>query len=253
MRVGGRNRLMHWTGTIDPVQAGQERPAGSDTPGRGGDRAGGVVAIAGEGRIGAIETDVLPLERRTRLFRAALPGAAGPDRDQRHELAPVRWSRPGPRRRAGDRRGPARSGRRGSHDRDARGARLRQLVADAPEPERTGRVARWLTDRVQRLARGVARGRLGRPADSPGRDARGLTGPSAARRPRPPRRPGRLAYSARRPDRQQSRSERGSDRAFGRPQGVPPATRRPVRRRRSTRGPPSSCATWRSVAASSGS
>ena len=68
MGVGGRNRLMHWTGTTIPYKPGKNdlldvtRRVGAVLD------AGGVVAIAGEGRIGAVESRLLPLSEGAAYF-----------------------------------------------------------------------------------------------------------------------------------------------------------------------------------------
>ena len=153
MRVGGRNRLMQWTGGTIPYKPGKNdlleatRRVGAVIDG------GGVVAIAGEGRIGAIETEVLPLNDGPAYFalRSHVP------------LVPIAingtsWLRFGGRVRV--RIGEPVIGQ-GRPDRAAVEAmtaalteRLRALVADAPEPERTGRLARWLTDRFNEWPEG---------------------------------------------------------------------------------------------------
>jgi 1-acyl-sn-glycerol-3-phosphate acyltransferase len=153
MRVGGRNRLMQWTGGTIPYKPGKNdlleatRRVGAVIDG------GGVVAIAGEGRIGAIETEVLPLNDGPAYFalRSHVP------------LVPIAingtsWLRFGGRVRV--RIGEPVVGQ-GRPDRAAVEAmtaalteRLCALVADAPEPERTGRLARWLTDRFNEWPEG---------------------------------------------------------------------------------------------------
>jgi 1-acyl-sn-glycerol-3-phosphate acyltransferase len=153
MRVGGRNRLMQWTGATIPYKPGKNdlleatRRVGSVIDG------GGIVAIAGEGRIGAIEAEVLPLNDGPAYFalRSHVP------------LVPIAingtsWLRFGARVRV--RIGEPVVGQ-GRPDRAAVEAmtatltgRLRELVADAPEPERTGRLARWLTDRFNEWPEG---------------------------------------------------------------------------------------------------
>jgi 1-acyl-sn-glycerol-3-phosphate acyltransferase len=146
MRVGGRNRLMQWTGTTIPYKPGKNDLLEATRRVGAVIGAGGVVAIAGEGRIGAIEHDVLPLNDGPAYFalRSRVP------------LVPIAingtsWLRFGGRVRV--RVGEPVTGE-GRPDRAAvdamtatLGARLRQLVAEAPEPDRIGRVAGWLTDR----------------------------------------------------------------------------------------------------------
>ena len=54
MGVGGRNRLMHWTGTAIPYKPGKNDLLDATRRVGAAIHSGGVVAIAGEGRIGAI-------------------------------------------------------------------------------------------------------------------------------------------------------------------------------------------------------
>ena len=112
MGVGGRNRLMHWTGATIPYKPGKNDLLEATRKVGAVIAAGGIVAIAGEGRIGARRVGRAPAQRRTRLFRPAVARAARPDRHQRHELAAVRRSRPGPGRRADRRVRAARPSRR---------------------------------------------------------------------------------------------------------------------------------------------
>ena len=146
MRVGGRNRVMQWTGATIPYKPGKNDLLEATRRVAAVLDAGGVVAIAGEGRIGAIESEVLPLNDGPAYFalRSRVP------------LVPVAingtsWLRFGQvvRIRIGE---PVVG--EGRPDRAAVDAmtaaltdRLRDLVADAPEPRRTGRLARWLTER----------------------------------------------------------------------------------------------------------
>jgi 1-acyl-sn-glycerol-3-phosphate acyltransferase len=153
MRVGGRNRLMQWTGATIPYKPGKNdlleatRRVGVIIDD------GGAVAIAGEGRIGAIETEVLPLNDGPAYFalRSRVP------------LVPIAingtsWLRFGGlvRVRIGEPVIPD-----GRPDRQAVDAmtgaltsRLRALVADAPIPQRSGRLARWMTDRFNEWPEG---------------------------------------------------------------------------------------------------
>ena len=75
MGVGGRNRLMAWTGAAIPYKPGKNDLL--DATRRTGRvfKAGGVLAIAGEGRIHARESDLLPLNEGAAFFalRAGVP------------------------------------------------------------------------------------------------------------------------------------------------------------------------------------
>jgi 1-acyl-sn-glycerol-3-phosphate acyltransferase len=153
MRVGGRNRLMQWTGATIPYKPGKNDLLEATRRVAAVIDDGGVVAIAGEGRIGAIETEVLPLNDGPAYFamRSRVP------------LVPIAingtsWLRFGglARVRIGEPVIP-----NGRPDRQAveamtatLEARLRELVADAPVPERSGRLARWMTDRFNEWPEG---------------------------------------------------------------------------------------------------
>ncbi len=146
MGAGGRNRLMLWTGTAIPYKPGKNDLL--DATRRVGTiiKNGGVVAIAGEGRIGAIESAILPLNDGPAYFalRSRIP------------LVPIAingmsWLRFGGAVRV--QVGAPITGE-GRPDRAAVAAMtadldrsLAALVGDAAEPERSGRVARWLTER----------------------------------------------------------------------------------------------------------
>jgi 1-acyl-sn-glycerol-3-phosphate acyltransferase len=62
MTVGGRNRLMHWTGSAVSFKPGKNDLLETTRRVATVLESGGVLAIAGEGRIHARERDILPLE-----------------------------------------------------------------------------------------------------------------------------------------------------------------------------------------------
>jgi 1-acyl-sn-glycerol-3-phosphate acyltransferase len=146
MRTGGRNRLMGWTGTPIPFKPGKNDLLAATRRVGAVIEAGGVVAIAGEGRIHASESELLPLSDGPAYFalRSAIP------------IVPLAingtsWLRFGGRVtvRVGE---PLSSPDRPSTEAVAaltertQGA-LQALVAGAPEVPVPGRFGRWLTER----------------------------------------------------------------------------------------------------------
>ena len=145
MAVGGRNRLMSWTRTTVAY-----RPAKTDlrdaTRRVGGIIAsGGVLAIAGEGRIHASEREVTPLNVGPAYFalRSGVP------------LVPLAingtsWLKLGRRVRIAVGEPLAPGGRPTSEGVDSLtadcAAAILVLVRDAPELARPGPIGRWLTD-----------------------------------------------------------------------------------------------------------
>jgi 1-acyl-sn-glycerol-3-phosphate acyltransferase len=146
MRAGGRNRLMLWTGSAIPYKPGKNDLLEATRRVGAVIADGGIVAIAGEGRIGAIEDRLLPLNDGPAYFalRSRVP------------LVPIAingtsWLRFGARVRV--RIGEPIVGA-GRPDRAAveamtatLGARLGEMLDGAPEPKRTGRLAGWVTER----------------------------------------------------------------------------------------------------------
>jgi 1-acyl-sn-glycerol-3-phosphate acyltransferase len=154
MRAGGRNRLMLWTGSAIPYKPGKNDLLEATRRVGAVISAGDIVAIAGEGRIGAIEDRLLPLNDGPAYFalRSRVP------------LVPIAisgtsWLRFGARVRI--RIGQPLVGE-GRPDRAAveamtaaLAARLETLIADAPSPARTGRVAAWMTERFNEWPEGT--------------------------------------------------------------------------------------------------
>jgi 1-acyl-sn-glycerol-3-phosphate acyltransferase len=75
MTVGGRNRLMAWTGTPVPYKPGKNDLLGATRRVKAIFDAGGVLAIAGEGQIHAGEGELLPLNEGAAFFaiRSGVP------------------------------------------------------------------------------------------------------------------------------------------------------------------------------------
>lgn len=145
MAVGGRNRLMAWTGSSIPYKPGKTDLLGVTRRVGGVIAAGGVVAIAGEGRIGPLEGHLLALNDGPAYFalRSRVP------------LVPVAisgssWLRYGGRImvRIGDPilsdAGPDRAAI-GALSAELR-ADLAALLVDAPSSPIPGRFGRWLTE-----------------------------------------------------------------------------------------------------------
>jgi 1-acyl-sn-glycerol-3-phosphate acyltransferase len=153
MLVGGRNRLMAWTGATIPYKPGKNDLLEATRRVGAVIAEGGVVAIAGEGRIGAIEDRLLPLNDGPAYFalRSRVP------------LVPIAingtsWLRFGARVRVLVGEPIVPEGRPDRATVDAMTATLRDrleaLVAGAPTPERTGRVARWVSERFNEWPEG---------------------------------------------------------------------------------------------------
>jgi 1-acyl-sn-glycerol-3-phosphate acyltransferase len=75
MARGGRNRLMSWTGSALPYKPGKNDLLGATRRVQAVFASGGVLAIAGEGRIHARESELLPLSEGAAYFamRARVP------------------------------------------------------------------------------------------------------------------------------------------------------------------------------------
>ena len=145
MRVGGRNRIMLWTGTAIPYKPGKNDLLDATRRVGAALDAGGVVAIAGEGRIHASERGLLPLSEGAAYFaiRSGVP------------IVPIAingtsWLAFGRRVRVRIGEPMETSGRPTRAAIDAMTQqtwqRLHAMVADAPDLQVPGRFGRWLTD-----------------------------------------------------------------------------------------------------------
>jgi 1-acyl-sn-glycerol-3-phosphate acyltransferase len=145
MSVGGRNRVMSWTGSSLPYRPGKDDLLGVSRRVRAVFAAGGVLAIAGEGRIHAREREIGPLEEGPAYFaiRSGVP------------VVPIAingtsWLRFGRRVRVRVGEPIPTSGRasREAVEDLTRATReaLKALVADAPDLDPPGPVGRRMTE-----------------------------------------------------------------------------------------------------------
>ncbi|MFL5652004.1 MAG: lysophospholipid acyltransferase family protein [Chloroflexota bacterium] len=146
MGVGGRNRVMTWTGSAIPYKPGKNDLLEATRRVGAVIASGGVVAIAGEGRIHGRENEILPLSEGAAYFamRSRVP------------LVPIAihgtsWLRFGGHVSVAVGEAIRLEGRpnRASlgEATDRLTAALTALVADSPEVKRPGRIGRWLTER----------------------------------------------------------------------------------------------------------
>jgi 1-acyl-sn-glycerol-3-phosphate acyltransferase len=146
MKLGARNRLMGWTGSAIPYKPGKDDLIRSTRRVGAIISSGGVVAIAGEGRIHASESELWPLSDGAAYFalRSGIP------------VVPIAingtsWLRFGGRVtvRVGEPLGAAGRPTREAVNAltEATWAALHALVRDAPDVREPGRVGRWVTER----------------------------------------------------------------------------------------------------------
>ena len=153
MAAGGRNRVMHWTGTAIPYKPGKNDLLDATRRVGAVIATGAVVAIAGEGRIHVRESELLPLNEGAAYFamRSGVP------------IVPVAiygtsWLRFGGK--VTVQVGSAittdgRPTREAVTDATSRlTAALRAMVADAQDVPRPGRAGRWVTERFNEWPEG---------------------------------------------------------------------------------------------------
>ncbi len=145
MAVGGRNRLISWTGMAIPYRPAKDDLIETTRRVTGLLADGWVIGVAGEGRIHRGERELLPLAEGTAYFalRAGVPiipiALNGTSWLGLRRAIRVRVGQPihGTGR-------PTREAVRTMTD--ATAAALRALVADFPDPPEPGRFGRWLTE-----------------------------------------------------------------------------------------------------------
>ena len=181
MGIGGRNRVMVWTGSAIPYKPEKSDLREAARRVAAALEAGRVVAIAGEGRIHVGERYVLPLSEGAAYFalRSHVP------------LVPIAingtsWLRFGGRSGSGSESRSLSSGRPTHETLDeltaAGGAALKELVADAPDVPVPGPVGRWLTERFNAWPEGSRAATAER-----GRARGGRSGPQGGPQRRVPR------------------------------------------------------------------
>jgi 1-acyl-sn-glycerol-3-phosphate acyltransferase len=146
MRIGARNRVMSWTGSAIPFRPDKDNLLGVTRRVQAILASGAVIAIAGEGRIHASESELWPIDEGTAFFalRASVP------------IVPIAingtsWLHFGTRVTVLVGEPLAAAGRADRESVQALTGRtwaaLHDMVRDAPDVPEPGRFGRWVTER----------------------------------------------------------------------------------------------------------
>ena len=167
MGIGGRNRVMTWTGTAIPYKPGKNDLLEATRHVGAVIASGGVVAIAGEGRIHGRENEILPLSEGAAYFamRSGVP------------LVPIAihgtsWLRFGGRVSVAVGESILLEGRPNraslAEATERLTSALEAMVADSPDVRPPGRLGRWLTERFNDWPEGSRDAALAASAASAG-------------------------------------------------------------------------------------
>jgi HAD superfamily hydrolase (TIGR01509 family) len=183
MAVGGRNRLMSWTGSAVPYKPEKNDLLEATRRVRAVFEVGGVLGIAGEGKIQPVESNLLPLNEGPAFFalRSGVPivpiAVNGTSWLTFGRRVRIRIGEPIPT--SGR---PTREAVADLTDRTWR--QLHTILADAPDFPEPGRAGRWMTERFNDWVEGSRQAALDgvlEAASEPASEAAGEARPSNGR------------------------------------------------------------------------